>query len=160
MSGCAEPDADVVSGVHWRSCGVATERSWRHLEAMPFQTTLTARVPRCSCNRCGGETNSGPWAEKHSRSALLSESFASIDEKSFGAGQDYVTVITGIDQSRVLEVTSNRASDAADPLWITPSDEQRIRIRAIWMNAWQTIEATTERKVPNARFAYERFHIA
>ena len=54
----------------------ATERSWRHLDAMQFQTTLTARIPRCSCNRCGVRTISVPWAEKHSRFTLLFEAFA------------------------------------------------------------------------------------
>jgi len=42
----------------------AAERRWRHLDAMQFQTTLTARVPRCSCDRCGVKTISVPWAEK------------------------------------------------------------------------------------------------
>lgn len=122
----------------------AAERSWRHLDAMQFQTILTARVPRCSCTTCGVKTIAVPWAEKHSRFTLLFEAFAidvlhaagsiqaaalllgidwstaqvimkraverglqrrsldevrhvGIDEKSFGAGQDYVSVMTDID---------------------------------------------------------------
>ena len=31
----------------------APERTWRHLDTMQFQTLLTARVPRCSCETCG-----------------------------------------------------------------------------------------------------------
>ena len=54
----------------------ASERSWRHLDAMQFQTTLTARVPRCSCETCGVKTIAVPWAEKHSRFTLLFEAFA------------------------------------------------------------------------------------
>jgi transposase len=44
----------------------AAARSWRHLDAMQFQTILTARVPRCSCDACGVQTISVPWAGKNS----------------------------------------------------------------------------------------------
>jgi transposase len=185
----------------------AAERSWRHLDAMQFQTTLTARIPRCSCNRCGVKTISVPWAEKHSRFTLLFEAFAidvlqaagsiqaaalllgidwstaqvimkravdrglerrslnevrhvGIDEKSFGAGQDYVSVMTDIDQSRVLEVTPDRTTEAADQLWKTLSEEQRSKVKAVCMDMWQAYESSTERNVPNARIVHDRFHIA
>jgi transposase len=74
---------------------------------MQFQTTLTARVPRCSCDRCGVKTVSVPRAEKHSRFTLLFEAFA-IDGNSFAAGQDDVSMMTDIDQSRVLKVPPDR----------------------------------------------------
>ena len=54
----------------------ATERSCRHLDAMQFQTILTARVPRCSCTTCGVKTIAVPWADKHSRFTMLFEAFA------------------------------------------------------------------------------------
>jgi len=92
----------------------AAERRWRHLAAMQLQTTLSARVPRCSCDRCRVKTISVPSAEKHTRFTLLFQTFAMIDEKSFGTGQDYVSVMTDIDQSRVLKVTPDRATEAAD----------------------------------------------
>jgi transposase len=40
----------------------AAARSWRHLDAMQFQTTLTARIPRCSCSHCRVRTILVPWA--------------------------------------------------------------------------------------------------
>ena len=43
---------------------------------MQFQTTLTARIPRCSCNRCVVRTLSVLLAEKHSRFKLLFEACA------------------------------------------------------------------------------------
>jgi transposase len=43
---------------------------------MQFRTTLTARVSRCSCDRCGVKTISVAWAAKHSRFTLLFEVFA------------------------------------------------------------------------------------
>ncbi|MFM8485145.1 MAG: helix-turn-helix domain-containing protein, partial [Bacteroidota bacterium] len=40
-----------------------------------------------------------------------------IDEKSFGKGQDYVSVMTDLDASRVLEVTPDRTIESANQLW-------------------------------------------
>ncbi len=64
-------------------CGAAysmrdhvAERCCHHLDAMLFQTILTARVPRCSCETCGVKTISVPWADKHRRFTLLFEAFA------------------------------------------------------------------------------------
>jgi hypothetical protein len=54
----------------------AAERSRRRLDAMRFQTALTSRIPRCSGNRCGGQTILVPWAETDSRYTLLFEAFA------------------------------------------------------------------------------------
>jgi len=39
----------------------APERRWRHLDAMQFQTILTAQIPRCSCDTCGVKTVAVPW---------------------------------------------------------------------------------------------------
>lgn len=124
----------------------AAERTWRHLDAMQFQTLLTARVPRSYCNDYGVKTTAIPWSGKHSRFTLLFEASAievllgannihsaaqllridwstaqeimkraverdlqrrsvddvrhvGIDEKSFGKGQDYVSVMTDLDAS-------------------------------------------------------------
>jgi hypothetical protein len=54
----------------------AAERSRRRLDAMRFQTALTSRIPRCSGNRCGGQTISIPCVGKQCRLALLYEAIA------------------------------------------------------------------------------------
>ena len=87
-----------------------------------------------------------PWAEKHSRFTLLFQAFALIDQKSFGAGQDSLSVMTGVDQSRVLEVTPDRTTEAADQLWKTVSDEKRSEGKAVCMDMWQAYEASTEHR--------------
>jgi transposase len=56
-----------------------------------------------------------------------------IDEKSFGKGQDYVTVMTDIDQSRVLDVTPDCTMESADGLWIMLSRKQRRKVKAVCM---------------------------
>jgi transposase len=74
-----------------------------------------------------------------------------IDEKSFGAGQDYVSVMTDIDQSRVLEVTPDRTTEAADRPWKTLFDEQRSGVKAVCMDMWQAYETSTERNSETSR---------
>lgn len=55
---------------------LASERTWRHLDLMQFETLIRARVPRCTCKQCGVKTTAVPWAGKHSRFTLLFEAFA------------------------------------------------------------------------------------
>lgn len=55
---------------------LAPVRSWRHLDTMQFETTLTASVPRCRCKKCGVKTIDKPWTTGHTRFTLLFEAFA------------------------------------------------------------------------------------
>jgi len=55
---------------------LAPARSWRHLDTMQFETTLTASVPRCRCKKCGVKTMDKPWTTGHTRFTLLFEAFA------------------------------------------------------------------------------------
>lgn len=40
-----------------------------------------------------------------------------MDEKSFKRGQSYITLLTDLEQSRVLDVVEERTCRAADQLW-------------------------------------------
>lgn len=186
---------------------LAPERTWRHLDTMQFQTILTARIPRCSCSKCGVKTIRVPWADKHSRFTLLFEAFAievllasanvsraasllgldwntahgimeravqrglerrstedvervGIDEKSFGSGQSYVSLMTDLDGRRVLEVTEDRTQAAADQLWEALPDAQRQRVRAVAVDMWQPFIASTRQKAPQAEIVHDKFHIS
>ena len=83
-----------------------------------------------------------------------------IVEKSCGAGQDYVSVRKDIEQSHVLEVTADRATEAIDPPWRTLSQELRTKVKAVWRNTWEVCGANTKRHVRNIRTVPDRFHIA
>ena len=54
----------------------APQRQWRHLDAMGFETLLSARVPRVKCPDHGVSTVAVPWAGAHSRFTLAFEAFA------------------------------------------------------------------------------------
>jgi len=67
---CPECDVECAMADH------ASERTWRHLDTMQFETVLRARTPRTKCKACGVKTTSVPWADKHSRFTLMFEAFA------------------------------------------------------------------------------------
>lgn len=56
--------------------GHVPERRWRHLDTMPFETVIRARVPRSRCREHGVKTIAVPWAERGSRFTLFFERFA------------------------------------------------------------------------------------
>jgi len=83
-----------------------------------------------------------------------------LDEKSFGKGQDYVSVMTDIDGSRVLEVAPGHDETAADTLWNTFSWEQKEQIEAVAMDMWQAYQNSVDAHAPDAEVVHDRFHIA
>lgn len=50
------------------------------------------------------------------------------NQKSFLRGHNYVSVMTDISGSRVLEVVEGRTEEATDSLWKTLSEEQRTKV--------------------------------
>ena len=61
------------------SCAVydhTSERQWRHLDTMQFQTILHAKPPRIKCPEHGVKQVHLPWAEKSSRFTILFERVA------------------------------------------------------------------------------------
>ncbi len=81
----------------------APERSWRHLDAMQFQTVLKARIPRCACETCGVKTVAVPWAGKHGRFTLLFEAFA-IEVLHAARSVDAAALLLSIDWSTAQNI--------------------------------------------------------
>jgi transposase len=52
------------------------ERTWRHLDAMQFETTIVCRVPRIKCMNHGVLSAQVPWADGYSRFTELFKKFA------------------------------------------------------------------------------------
>jgi len=83
-----------------------------------------------------------------------------IDEKSFRKGHDYISVMTDIDQSRVVDVAQGRDEAAADNLWNTFSEEEKESVEAVAMDMWKAFENSTSKNVPHAEIVHDRFHIS
>lgn len=85
--------------------------------------------------------------------------YVSMDEKSFGKGQDYITVMTDVTESRVIDVAAERTEEAADSLWEELKEDQRGRVKAVAMDMWVAFKNSATKFVPQADIVHDRFHI-
>jgi len=83
-----------------------------------------------------------------------------MDEKSFKRGHSYITLLTDLDQSRVLEVVEERTSEAADQLWATLNAEQKAAVEAVAVDMWEPFIQTIQKQVPAADIVHDRFHVS
>lgn len=83
-----------------------------------------------------------------------------IDEKSFGRGQDYVSVMTDLNGSRVLEVVPGRDEEAANQLWKSLPEDQQMKIEAVAIDMSQAFENSVRENVPHADIVHDKFHIS
>jgi len=83
-----------------------------------------------------------------------------LDEKSFGKGQDYVTTLTDLDGSRVLDVAEGRTEESADQVWKSLSEPQRGGIEAVAIDMWQAYENSALAQAPQAEIVHDKFHVS
>lgn len=86
--------------------------------------------------------------------------YAGMDEKNFGRGQSYVSVLTDIEEARVLDVVEGRDQESADKLWKTLPETQREKIRAVALDMWDPFMAATRENAPQADIVHDKFHVA
>jgi transposase len=83
-----------------------------------------------------------------------------MDEKSFRRGQSYITLLTDLEESRVLDVVEERTTEAADRLWETLSPEQKQAVEAVAVDMWEPFIQTIQKQVPDADIVHDKFHIS
>jgi transposase len=83
-----------------------------------------------------------------------------LDEKSFGRGHDYVSVLHDVAGGRVLDVVPSRTRAAADALWATIPPAQRQGIAAVAVDMWEPYLEATRAAAPQACLVHDRFHVA
>jgi transposase len=83
-----------------------------------------------------------------------------MDEKSFGRGHDYISVLSDLEQGKVLEVVKDRTEAAADRLWQAIPQEQRLQIPAVAMDMLPAFMNSARTHAPNADIVHDKFHVA
>ena len=83
-----------------------------------------------------------------------------MDEKSFGRGQSYITLLTDLEQSRVIDVVEDRTAEAAEQLWQTLTPEQKQAVEAVAVDMWEPFIQTIEKEVPDADIVHDKFHVS
>jgi transposase len=83
-----------------------------------------------------------------------------IDEKSFGRGQDYISLMSDLEQSRVLEVVPDRTAEACQELWTQLGSEQSQKVEAVSIDMWEPYLKVTAQAAPQAQIVHDKFHVA
>lgn len=83
-----------------------------------------------------------------------------MDEKSFKRGHSYITLLTDLEQSRVLDVVEERTAEAAQQLWQTLSAEQKETVEAVAVDMWEPFIQSIEKELPDADIVHDRFHVS
>ena len=83
-----------------------------------------------------------------------------MDEKSFKRGQSYVTLLTDLDEARVLDVVAERTTAAAEQLWQTLTPEQKQAVEAVAVDMWPPFIQTIAQQVPAAAIVHDKFHVS
>lgn len=83
-----------------------------------------------------------------------------VDEKSFGKGHDYASILSDPDGRRVLEVVHGRDQQSADLLWKIFSKDQLSNIQAVCLDMWEAFMNSTRDNVPHAQIVHDKFHCA
>ena len=94
-----------------------------------------------------------------SRRKLEEITYVGLDEKNFGKGHSYVSVMSEVDKGRVLEVVKDRTKEAAHRLWETIPQEKRVGIKAVAMDMWEAYMTSTLEKIPGADVVHDKFHV-
>lgn len=81
-----------------------------------------------------------------------------LDEKSFAKGQSYVSLLTDLDQARVLEVMEGNDREAADLLFITLPEEVLKGIEAVCIDMSGHFAGAAREALPEAALVHDRFH--
>jgi transposase len=86
--------------------------------------------------------------------------YLGMDEKSFGRGQSYVTLLTDLEQGCVIDVVAERTTAAAERLWQTLRAEQKQTVEAVAVDMWQPFIETIQKAVPEAAIVHDKFHVS
>jgi transposase len=86
--------------------------------------------------------------------------YVGIDEKSFGRGHSYISLLTDLTGARVLEVVEDRTEEAANKLWQALPEEQQTQIEAAAADMWPAFTNSVKTNAPQAEIVHDRFHIS
>lgn len=86
--------------------------------------------------------------------------YVGLDEKSFGRGQNYVSLMTDLKGQRVLEVVAGRDTEQAVALWESLPEQQRQRVEAAAMDMGADFAAATRKAAPKVQIVHDKFHVS
>jgi transposase len=82
-----------------------------------------------------------------------------LDEKSFGRGHHYGTVLSDLDNRRVLEVVEHREQSSAQRALGALPPQQLAKIKVVALDMWPAFMGAAAVTVPQADLVHDRFHV-
>lgn len=86
--------------------------------------------------------------------------YIGVDEKSFQKRHEYVTVVCGLEEAKVLYVGDGRGRESLEGFYAGLSPGQREGIEAVAMDMWEPYITSTRQHAPKAEIVFDKFHIA
>lgn len=83
-----------------------------------------------------------------------------IDEKSFGKGHNYISLLNDLKRHRVWDVVEGRTEESATSLLDTLSEEQQQSIEAAALDMWPAFMNACRNRIPMALLVHDRFHVS
>ena len=76
--------------------------------------------------------------------------YLGMDENTNKRGYSYITLLSDLEQSRVLDVVEERTVEAAGQLWTTLTPEQKQSVEAVAVDMWEPLIQSIQQAVPEA----------
>lgn len=86
--------------------------------------------------------------------------YIGVDEKSFLKGHRYATVLSDLDNARVLDVAEDRKEESLAELLHRIPEKQREEVAAVAIDMWEPYINAVESFLPEADIVHDKFHIA
>lgn len=83
-----------------------------------------------------------------------------LDEKSFLSKHRYATVMTDIDNKRVLDVSQGRDIEATYDVLCTLTLDQRQGVEAVAADFWESYAIASSELLPYATLVHDKFHVS
>jgi len=158
-----------------KSCGVKTTKvPWAEKHSrftLLFEAFAIEVLKACSTISGALELLGIGWDAAHrimeravkrglERRELEALEYVGMDEKSFGKGQDYISVLVDLSEGRVLEVSPGRTEESAEQLWAALREDQRAGIKAVAIDMWPAFSKSISKHASQAEIVHDRFHIS
>lgn len=85
--------------------------------------------------------------------------YVGLDEKSFGRGQHYGTIMSDLEGKRVLEVVEHRREEDAREAIESLPEPVRAGIEAVALDMWQPFVSAVRAALPQAAVVHDKFHV-
>ena len=86
--------------------------------------------------------------------------YMGVDEKSFGKGIEYVTVVSDIEGGRVWDVAKDRKESSLKEILDKMDSKQKEKVDAVAMDMWDPYIRCVEEQMSGSTIVHDKFHIS